>query len=63
MCAFDLPTTSDRDALVTRLREEAGVLVLPCGPRSVRLRPALNIPEQDVDHGLTALSALLETAP
>ncbi|TXK38817.1 L-lysine 6-transaminase [Nonomuraea sp. C10] len=63
MCAFDLPAPSDRDALVTRLREEAGVLVLPCGPRSVRLRPALNIPEQDVDHGLTALSALLETAP
>ncbi|MEV4837259.1 L-lysine 6-transaminase [Nonomuraea sp. NPDC049486] len=63
MCAFDLPAPADRDALVTRLREEAGVLVLPCGPRSVRLRPALNIPEQDVDHGLTALSALLETAP
>ncbi|HLU73878.1 MAG TPA: L-lysine 6-transaminase [Nonomuraea sp.] len=63
MCAFDLPSPSDRDALIARLREEAGVLVLPCGPRSVRLRPALNIPEADVDHGLTALSGLLESAP
>ncbi|MGW4956561.1 L-lysine 6-transaminase [Nonomuraea sp. NPDC004186] len=59
MCAFDLPDQAERDALVTRLREEHGVLVLPCGPRSVRLRPALNIPEADVDHGLRALSAAL----
>ncbi|MEV4800872.1 L-lysine 6-transaminase [Nonomuraea sp. NPDC049421] len=59
MCAFDLPDGGARDALITRLREEHGVLVLPCGPRSVRLRPALNIPEADVDHGLAALSAAL----
>ncbi|MGP3960112.1 L-lysine 6-transaminase [Nonomuraea sp. 3N208] len=56
MCAFDLPDQAARDALVTRLREDHGVLVLPCGPRSVRLRPALNIPEPDLDHGLSALS-------
>jgi L-lysine 6-transaminase len=60
MCAFDLPGTAERDALVTQLREEAGVLVLPCGPRSVRLRPALNISEHDLDHGLAALSTSLE---
>jgi L-lysine 6-transaminase len=59
MCAFDLPDQAARDALVTRLREEHSVLVLPCGPRSVRLRPALNIPEPDLDHGLAALSAAL----
>ncbi|MGW0805672.1 L-lysine 6-transaminase [Nonomuraea sp. NPDC002799] len=59
MCAFDLPDQAARDALVTRLREDHGVLVLPCGPRSVRLRPALNIPEADIDHGLQALSAAL----
>ncbi len=57
MCAFDLPGAAERDALITQLREEAGVLVLPCGPRSVRLRPALNISEHDLDHGLSALSA------
>ncbi|SEM66630.1 L-lysine 6-transaminase [Nonomuraea pusilla] len=59
MCAFDLPDTAARDSLVTRLREDHGVLVLPCGPRSVRLRPALNISEADVDHGLTALGEAL----
>jgi L-lysine 6-transaminase len=59
MCAFDLPDQAARDALVTRLREDQGVLVLPCGPRSVRMRPALNIPESDLDHGLKALSEAL----
>ncbi|NUS08649.1 MAG: L-lysine 6-transaminase [Nonomuraea sp.] len=59
MCAFDLPDQAARDGLVTRLREDHGVLALPCGPRSVRLRPALNIPEADLEHGLTALAAAL----
>ncbi|WP_336206186.1 L-lysine 6-transaminase [Nonomuraea sp. LPB2021202275-12-8] len=63
MCALDLPDAAERDALVTHLREEAGVLVLPCGPRSIRLRPALNISEHDLDHGLSALSAALEQRP
>ncbi|MBN6053702.1 L-lysine 6-transaminase [Nonomuraea sp. RK-328] len=61
MCAFDLPDRESRDALVTRLREEQGVLVLPCGPRSVRLRPALNITEAEMDHGLRAIAAALDT--
>lgn len=56
MCAFDLPTPDDRDALVRRLRDDAGVLVLPCGERSVRLRPALNITEAELEHGLAAIA-------
>ncbi|MFF0774941.1 L-lysine 6-transaminase [Nonomuraea wenchangensis] len=60
MAAFDLPSPAARDALVSRLREDHGVLVLACGPRSVRLRPALNIPEADLDHGLRALAAALD---
>ncbi|WP_431899666.1 L-lysine 6-transaminase [Nonomuraea sp. bgisy101] len=59
MCAFDLPDAPRRSALITRLREEEGVVVLPCGERSVRLRPALNIPDEDLDHGLTAISRAL----
>ncbi|PZG05514.1 L-lysine 6-transaminase [Nonomuraea aridisoli] len=61
MCAFDLPDEAARDALVTRLREQHGVLMLPCGPRSVRLRPALNIAEADIEQGLAALDAALST--
>ncbi|WP_327090093.1 L-lysine 6-transaminase [Nonomuraea sp. NBC_01738] len=59
MAAFDLPTPAARDAFIARLREESGVLVLPCGERTVRLRPALNITEEDLETGLSALSAAL----
>ncbi|MFI9558699.1 L-lysine 6-transaminase [Nonomuraea endophytica] len=59
MIAFDLPDPAARDALVGRLREDEAVLVLPCGERSVRLRPALNIPEEDLDHGLKAIARAL----
>ncbi|NBE97935.1 L-lysine 6-transaminase [Nonomuraea sp. KC401] len=59
MCAFDLPDRAARDALVGRLREDQGVLVLPCGPRSVRLRPALNILDSDIDHGMAAVAEAL----
>ncbi|MDR8415144.1 L-lysine 6-transaminase [Nonomuraea sp. 3-1Str] len=60
MCAFDLPDRQSRDALVSRLREDQGVLVLSCGPRSVRLRPALNITEGELDHGLRAIATALD---
>ncbi|MFI6819087.1 L-lysine 6-transaminase [Nonomuraea sp. NPDC050328] len=59
MCAIDLPTPGQRDALVAGLREEEGVLVLPSGPRSVRLRPALNVTEEELDLGLTACARVL----
>ncbi|GAA2364905.1 L-lysine 6-transaminase [Nonomuraea africana] len=59
MCAFDLPDGVRRTALITRLREEEDVLVLPCGQRSVRLRPALNIEDADLELGLAALSRAL----
>ncbi|SDH39970.1 L-lysine 6-transaminase [Sinosporangium album] len=59
MCAFDLPGTAARDTMVTLLREREGVLVLPCGERSVRLRPALNITREEIAHGLTAFARAL----
>ncbi|MDH2429056.1 L-lysine 6-transaminase [Sphaerisporangium sp. TRM90804] len=50
---------SARDRLIAALREEEGVLVLPCGERTVRLRPALSITAEEVDHGLAALERAL----
>ncbi|MEU7001189.1 L-lysine 6-transaminase [Nonomuraea sp. NPDC046570] len=55
MCAFDLPDAETRDRTILRLREGEQVLVLPCGDRSIRLRPALNIAEEDLDKGLSAI--------
>ena len=54
MCAFDLPGTAERDSLLSILREEK-ILVLPCGPRSIRFRPALTITTEELSTGLKGL--------
>jgi len=63
MCALDLPGATERDALVTALREDEKVLLLPCGPRSIRFRPALTIEEDDLARGLKALDRCLARIP
>ncbi|MBG0815608.1 L-lysine 6-transaminase [Planomonospora sp. ID82291] len=60
MCAFDLPSGADRDRVVARLREEEGVLVLPCGERSVRLRPALSVTREELQEGAAAVARVLD---
>ncbi|GII56726.1 putative aminotransferase class-III [Planotetraspora thailandica] len=60
MCAFDVP---DPQELVARLREEEAILVLSCGERSVRLRPALSIQPDEVEHGLAGLRRALTRVP
>ena len=54
MCAFDLPGTAERDSLLSILREEK-ILLLPCGPRSIRFRPALTITTEELSTGLKGL--------
>jgi L-lysine 6-transaminase len=58
MCAFDLPSQTVRDGTVRRLQEER-VLVLGCGERSIRFRPALNVTMPELDFGLAALDRVL----
>ncbi|HTS99502.1 MAG TPA: L-lysine 6-transaminase [Streptosporangiaceae bacterium] len=58
MCALDLPSGPDRDTAVRRLREQH-VIVLPCGERTIRFRPALDITEQELRFGLAALDRVL----
>jgi L-lysine 6-transaminase len=52
--AFDLPTPADRDAAVRRLHADR-VLVLPGGERSIRLRPALTVGEEELALAVTAI--------
>ena len=54
MCAFDLPDTSERDAFLARAYENR-LLILGCGPRSVRVRPNLSLTE---DEARTVLSLI-----
>ena len=58
MCALDVPTEAARDTAVQRLLEEH-VIVLPCGERTVRFRPPLDITERELETGLAALDRVL----
>ncbi|AXH96997.1 L-lysine 6-transaminase [Ornithinimicrobium avium] len=60
MCALDLPDGPTRDGLVRRLREDEKVLVLPCGERSVRLRPALDVTRDELALGLRAIESVVD---
>ena len=59
MCAFTLPDGALRGAVIAALRDEEDVLLLGCGTRSVRFRPALNVAEADLDAGVAALDRVL----
>lgn len=57
--AFDMPTPAGRDDVVQRLREQERVLVLPCGERAIRFRPALNVTAEELGVGIAALDRVL----
>jgi L-lysine 6-transaminase len=55
MCAIDLPDTETRSA--TRLKAyELGMLILPCGERSLRFRPPLDVTRGELDQALEILA-------
>ena len=58
MCAFNLPTTADRDELIRRLWQRA-VIVLPAGPDGVRFRPALTVSRAEIDVAISAVRGAL----
>jgi L-lysine 6-transaminase len=58
MCALDFPDREIRDTTLTQLREQR-VIMLPCGERSIRFRPALDITETALEFGLNALDSVL----
>jgi L-lysine 6-transaminase len=58
MCAIDLPDPGLRDSVITMLRE-AQVLALPCGVRTIRFRPALNVTTDELKVGVRALDDVL----
>jgi L-lysine 6-transaminase len=59
MCAFSLPDASLRDAVLNELRDREHVLLLGCGTRSVRFRPALTVAIEDLAAGVAALDRVL----
>ncbi len=61
MCAFDLPSTHERNALVDAAYDN-GLMILPCGSHSVRFRPPLMITPAQIDEGMDILDRSLREA-
>lgn len=59
MCAVSLPSREVRDVVVSSLRDDEGVLMLGCGERSVRFRPALTVDVETLDGAVDALDRVL----
>ncbi|MCU1672287.1 MAG: L-lysine 6-transaminase [Frankiales bacterium] len=59
MCAFSLPDAAVRDRVLARLRDDERVLLLGCGTRSVRFRPALTVTADELAAGVSALDRVL----
>ena len=57
-CAFDLPSGSFRDKLISKVEEE-GALILGCGHNSIRFRPHLNISKGEIDSAMSMINRAL----
>ena len=53
--ACDLANAAQRDRMVADLRRKERVIVLPCGVRSIRFRPALSVSEDEIDEAVRAV--------
>ncbi len=58
MCALTLPSREVRDRVLSALTERS-VLLLGCGERSVRFRPALTVTAEALESGVRALDEVL----
>lgn len=59
MCAFDLPNNEKRKQLLSNAFER-GLIVLPCGEKSVRFRPALICEPEHIDKASAILADSLK---
>jgi L-lysine 6-transaminase len=58
LCAFDLPDPEFRKRFAEKC-VRARVLVVGCGPTSIRFRPHLNISTTEIDHGIKVIADVL----
>ena len=59
MCSVDLPTTEFRNRILRACFEDR-MIVLPCGPRSVRFRPTLTVQADAIAEGVLRFRRALE---
>ncbi|MFO0633958.1 MAG: L-lysine 6-transaminase [Nannocystaceae bacterium] len=59
MCAFDLPSAEVRSAVVRAAMADEHMLILPCGPRSIRFRPVLDVTRDAIDEAAARLDRVI----
>ncbi|MFP4368779.1 MAG: L-lysine 6-transaminase [Bacteroidota bacterium] len=57
--AFDMPEADKRQKLLDECFNE-GLLILPCGPKSIRFRPPLNLTESQLEEGIDIIEDSLK---
>jgi L-lysine 6-transaminase len=60
MCAFDVPDADTRSRLLSAAMER-GMMGLPCGEVTVRVRPPLTVATEEVDRGIKILRESLKS--
>lgn len=60
-CAIDLPDGHSRDAVIKECVSN-GLMILSCGPNTVRFRPPLTITKEHIDEGLDILEKAYKSA-
>lgn len=58
MCSFDFEDSKTRDRF-KELAFQQKLIILGCGTKSIRFRPALNVTENDIDKGLNIIKNVL----
>lgn len=59
MCAFDLPNGEARKIFLNKVYE-LGVVILPCGAKTVRFRPPLSVQPEHIDEGFESIKKALK---
>ncbi len=59
MIAFDLKNGESRDNTIEKIKE-SGVLVMPCGTKTVRLRPPLNVKKEECNIALNVFESVFK---
>ncbi|MDE5429608.1 L-lysine 6-transaminase [Elizabethkingia meningoseptica] len=59
MCAIDFPSKELRNKIQLQLFTEENILILPCGEKSLRFRPHLNVQQRELNRALSAINSII----
>ena len=58
--AFDLPSQTERDNVISKLMENK-LLILPSGDQAIRFRPHLNVTQEELSMALDIINSTIQS--